>query len=99
MIKGKYLIVGHMWWCSLVVGKGTREVDVAGLNPSNGRKNRATWGASAVGKRKHFLIFIHTENIYFNIQKNDVRHLCVDIGDMLRLMLVTFVVHRCVTFE
>ena len=84
MIKGKYLIVGHMWWCSLVVGKGTREVDVAGLNPSNGTKNRATWGASAVGKRKHFLIFIHTENIYFTMQKN--------IGDGLILMPVTFVV-------
>ena len=25
-----------------------------------------------------------TENIYFNTQKNDAHHLCVDIGDGLR---------------
>ena len=38
--KGKYLIVGHMWWCSPVVGEGTREAEVVGLNPSNVEKNR-----------------------------------------------------------
>ena len=42
MVKGNYLIVDHMWWCRLVVGKGTREADVVGSNPSNIGKNRAT---------------------------------------------------------
>jgi len=40
MVKEKYLIVGHMCWCSPVVGKGTREAEVVGLNPSNAGKNR-----------------------------------------------------------
>ena len=40
MIKGKHLIVAHMWWCSPVVGKGTREAEVVGLNPGNAGKNR-----------------------------------------------------------
>ena len=40
MIKEKYLIVGHMWWCGPVVGEGTHEADVAGSNPSNAGKNR-----------------------------------------------------------
>ena len=35
MIKEKYLIVGHMWWCSPVVGKGTREAEVVGSNSGN----------------------------------------------------------------
>ena len=39
MIK-KYLIVGHMWWCSSVVGKGTCEAEIVGSNPGKGRKNR-----------------------------------------------------------
>jgi len=39
MIKEKYLIVGHMCWCSPVVGKGTREAEVVGLNPDNAGKN------------------------------------------------------------
>ena len=40
MIKGKYLIVSHMWWCSPVVGEGTRETEVVGSSPSNAEKNR-----------------------------------------------------------
>ena len=40
MVKEKYLIVGHMCWCSPVVGKSTREAEVVGLNPSNAGKNR-----------------------------------------------------------
>jgi len=42
MIKEKYLIVGHMFWCSPtspVVGKGTREAEVVGSNPDNAGKN------------------------------------------------------------
>ena len=95
MIKEKYLIVGHMWWCSLVVGKGTREAKVVGSNPGNGRKNRKHIRAKKRGtcdlrrerggKKKIFFIFIHTKNIYFNTQKNDTRQLFVDIGDGLRL--------------
>ena len=40
MIKGKYLIVGHMLWCSPVVVEGTRETEVVSSNPSNTGKNR-----------------------------------------------------------
>ena len=40
MIKEKYLIVGHMWWCSPVVGKGTREAEVVNSSPGNIGKNR-----------------------------------------------------------
>ena len=40
MVKGNYLIADHMWWCSLVVGKGMREAETVGSNPSNARKNR-----------------------------------------------------------
>ena len=40
MIKEKYLIIGHMWWCSPVVGEGMRETEVVGSNPSNAGKNR-----------------------------------------------------------
>jgi len=29
-----------MCWCSPVVGKGTREAEVVGLNPGNAGKNR-----------------------------------------------------------
>jgi len=42
MIKEKYKIVGHMFWCSPtspVVGKGTREAEVVGLNLDNPGKN------------------------------------------------------------
>ena len=38
-----------------MVGKGTHEAEVVGLNPGNGGKNRATCDASVVGKRKYFL--------------------------------------------
>jgi len=89
MIKEKYLIVGHICWCSPVVGKSTREAEVMVSNPSNAGKNRATCDASAVEKRNfNFFIFIHIANIYFTMQKNDIRHLCVDIGDGLRIPLV-----------
>ena len=72
MIKQKYLIVGHMWWCSLVVGKGTRELRL--------------WVQILVTLENiYFLIFIHAANIYFNMQKNDTGHLCVDIDDGLRI--------------
>ena len=64
-----------------MVREGTREAKVVGSNPDNARKNRATCDASAVGN----FFFIYSENTYFNMQKNDVRHLCVDIGDGLRL--------------
>ena len=67
MIKEKYLIVGHMWWCSPVVGEGTREAEVVGSNPSNAEKNRTRAYSrkksrdlrlvSAVGKRKYFFDF------------------------------------------
>ena len=40
MIKGKHLIVAHMWWCSPVVGKGTREAEVVNSNSGNGEKYR-----------------------------------------------------------
>ena len=40
-------------------------------------------------KENIFLIFIYAANIYFSTQKDDVRHLCVDIGDGLRIPLVT----------
>ena len=40
-----------------MVGKGTHEAEVVGLNPGNGGKNRATCDASAVGKRKYFFDF------------------------------------------
>jgi hypothetical protein len=78
MIKEKYLIVGHMWWCSPVVSEGTREAEVVGSNPSNAEK-------IVCAKKEFFFIFIHAVNIYFNMQKNDARHLCVDIGDGLRI--------------
>jgi len=31
-----------MWWCSPVVGEGTREAEIVGSNPNNAGKNRAT---------------------------------------------------------
>ena len=40
MIKEKYLIVGHMWWCSLVVGNGMRKAKIVGSNPDNAGINR-----------------------------------------------------------
>jgi len=102
MIKEKYFISGHMWWCSPVVENGTREAEVVGSNPGNARKNHTRaknhatcdffWFFSRCkylfysrwDKENNFLIFIHTVNIYFNPQKHDVHHLCVDIGDGLK---------------
>ena len=88
MIKEKYLIVGHICWCSPVVGKGTREAEVVGSNPRNAGKNRTrAYSCKKLRdlQKNLFLIFIPTANIYFNMQKNDARHLCVDIGDGLRI--------------
>ena len=68
-----------------MVGKGTREAEVVGLNPGNGGKNRATCDASAVGKRKYFL-FLFTLEIFILTRKRMIpHHLCVGIGDGLRL--------------
>ena len=68
-----------------------REAEIVGSNPSNARKNhtraysrknsRDLWWE----KENSFLIFISAANIYFSTQKNDARHLCVDIGDRLRI--------------
>ena len=60
-----------------MVGEGTREAEVVGLNPSNVEKNRT--------RTYSCIFFIHAANIYFSTQKNDARHLCVDIGDGLRI--------------
>ena len=66
----------------------------AGSNPGNGTrahirtKNRTTCDLRHERSRKKkifFKIFIHTENIYFNTQKNNAHDLCIDIGDGLRL--------------
>ena len=68
------------------------EAEVVGLNPGNAGKNRATCDLRRErgGKKKRFfLIFIHAANIYFSTQKNDARHLCVDISAGLRLPYVT----------
>ena len=35
MLKEKYLISSHMWWCIPVVGTSMCEVNVTGLNPPN----------------------------------------------------------------
>ena len=55
-----------------------------GSNPDNVRKNRMR-AYSQTEKENIFLIFIHAANIYFSTQKNDARHLCVDIGGALRI--------------
>ena len=73
MIKEKYLIVDHMWWCSPAVGEGTHEAEVVGSNPGNVEKyctraysrKKIARLASVVGKNI-CLIFIHTANIYFS---------------------------------
>ena len=64
MVKGNYLIAHHMWWCNLVVGKGTRETEVVGSNPSNARKNRTR---AYSRKKSHDLRHAHIrekENIF-----------------------------------
>ena len=50
MMKGKYLNVGHMWWCSPVVGKGMREAEVVGSNPDNAGKNRTRIFAQKIAR-------------------------------------------------
>ena len=72
-----------------MVWKGTREAELVDSNPSSARKN-CTRAYSrkknhAWDKENIFLIFISAANIYFSTQKNDARHLCVDIGDGLRI--------------
>ena len=59
MIQEKYLIIDHMWWCSPVVVKGTREAGVVGSNPSNARKksHARIFAQKIVEKRKYFLNF------------------------------------------
>ena len=74
-----------------------RETEVVGSNPGNGGKSRMCAYSCkkiarlrcALGKENIVLIFIHSGNIYFNTQKNDARHLCVDINAGLRLPYVT----------
>ena len=64
MIKGKYLIVGRMWWCSPVVEKDMREAEVVGSNPGTVKKYTMHIHAE---KESIFFIFIHIGNIYFNM--------------------------------
>ena len=59
-------------------------------NLDDGRKNHTRAYSRDLrhergGKKKIFFIFIHTKNIHFNTQKNDTRHLCVEIDDGLKL--------------
>ena len=73
-----------------MIRKRTCEAEIVGSNPGNGKKSHARIFAQKIAqarweKENIFLIFIHAANIYFNTQKNGVRHLCVDIGDGLRI--------------
>ena len=80
-----------------MVGEGTRETEVVSSNPSNAEKNRTRAYSrkksldlrlatrARCEKENIFLIFIPAANIYFSMLKNDARHLCVDIGDGLRI--------------
>ena len=85
MIKGKYLIVGHMWWRSPVVGKGTREAEVMGSNPANNRENRTRAYSRDLQLLFILNIFILTRKIimpspmcWYRWRANmDARHLCV----------------------
>ena len=67
MVKGNYLISHHMWWCSLVVGKDTREAEVVGSNPSNAKKYRAC--AYLRKKRKYFFDFLFPLQIFILARK------------------------------
>ena len=76
MIKGKYLIVGHMWWCSLVVGKSMREAEVVGSNPSNAEKNRTraylrkkSRDLQIYIRAKYFFLFLFTLQIFILARK------------------------------
>ena len=82
MIKEKYLIVDHMWWCSSVVGNGTREAEVVGSNPSNAEKNRTCAYSRKKshkrgGKKKIFFWFLFSLQIFILARK--------------RMMAVTYV--------
>ena len=60
--------------------------EVVGSNPSNdGKIACAHIRAKKIPRLIFILIFIHTANIYFSTQKNDARHLYVDIGDGLKI--------------
>ena len=63
MIREKYLIVGHMWWCSLVVGEGMREAEVVGSNPSNAEKNRTR--AYSRKKSRDLQIYIRAKYFFY----------------------------------
>ena len=74
MIKWKYLIVGHMWWCSPVVGKGKREAEVVGSNPGNAGKNRTRVYSRKKshkrgGKKKIFFWFLFSLQIFILARK------------------------------
>jgi len=82
MVKRNYLIDHHMWWCSLVVGKGTREAEVVSSNPSNVRKNRTRAYSRKKshkrgGKKKIFFWFLFSLQIFILARK--------------RMMAVTYV--------
>jgi len=73
MTKEKYLIIGHMWWCSPVVG-GTREAKVVGSNSGNGGKNRTrTYSRKKShkcdGKKKIFFWFLFSLQIFILARK------------------------------
>ena len=73
MIKGKYLIIGHMWLCSPMVGEGIREAEVVGSNPSNAGKNRTRAKnhetCERAGKKKIFFKFLFTLQIFILAHK------------------------------
>ena len=78
MTKEKYLIIGHMCarlrlWVRILV------------TPEKNRTRAYSCKKLRDLQKNLFLIFIPATNIYFSMQKNDVRHLCVDIGDGLRI--------------
>ena len=68
MIK-KYLIIGHMWWCSLVVGKGTREAEIMGSNPGNARKNVCIFAQKITRWEKIYFWFLFTLQIFILARK------------------------------
>jgi len=72
MTKEKYLIIGHMWWCSLVVG-GTREAKVVGSNSGNGGKNN-----TRAYSRKKSSLWWHRWRA-----NTDTCHICDDIDNRL----------------
>ena len=77
MIREKYLIVGHMWWCSLVVGEGMRGAEVVGSNPDNARKNHTRaysrkkfdMRRQCGGKKKIFFWFLFMLQIFILARK------------------------------